>query len=345
MCNCTLIVYLLNNIPGLYMIDENYHELLAQVASMYYDQQLTQSAIGEELGLSRVKIYRLLKEAREEQIVQINIHWPIKRDIHLEKALLQAFDLNEALVLATTPETRATALRRLGQLGARYLETVLKDGMTMAICVGRSTYEIIHAIRPGFKASIHVAQAMGSIPFAVEEFDSVALARELAEKLGGQVLYLSSPLMADSPEAAKVLRSQSSIERTLSAAREADVTLLGIGNLDPAISGYVKAGSITADELIGLAEDGAIGDIGGQVFTINGELHPGDYNQRIIGLTLDELKGIPLTIAAAAGREKAMAIQGALRTGVIDVLCTDDQAAKEVLQLERAHSTLTTNPI
>jgi DNA-binding transcriptional regulator LsrR (DeoR family) len=338
-------VYLHNNIPGLDMIDENHHELLAQVASMYYDQQLTQSAIGEELGLSRVKVYRLLKEAREEQIVQITIHWPIKRDIHLEKALLQAFDLNEALVLTTNPDTRATTLRRLGQLGARYLEKVLKDGMTMAICVGRSTYEIIHAIRPGFKAGIHVAQAMGSIPFAVEEFDSVALARELAEKLGGQVLYLSSPLMADSPEAAEVLRSQRSIERTLSAARDADVALLGIGNLDPTISGFVKAGSITPDELITLAKDGAIGDIGGQVFTAAGELHPCDLNQRIIGLTLAELRRIPLTIATAAGLDKASAIQGALRTGVIDMLCIDDQAAQEVLRLEHVHSIPTTNPI
>ena len=133
--------------------------------------------------------------------------------------------------------------------------------------MGRSTYEVIHAIRPGFKAGIHVAQAMGSVPFAVEAFDSVALARELAQKLGGQVLYLSSPLMADSPGAAEVLRSQRSIKRTLSAAREADVALLGIGNLDPATSGYVKAGSITPEELIQLTEDGAIGDIGGQVFT------------------------------------------------------------------------------
>jgi deoxyribonucleoside regulator len=327
------------------MIDENHRELLAQVASMYYDQEMTQSVIGEDLGLSRVKVYRLLKQAREEQIVQITIHWPIKRDIDLEKALLQAFDLKEAMVLATNPENQPTALRRLGQLGARYLEQVLKDGMTMAVCVGCSTYEVIHAIRPGFRARIDVAQAMGSVPLADEAFDSVALARELAQKLGGQVLYLSSPLMADSPVAAEVLRSQSSINRTLSAARGADVALLGIGNLDPAISGFVKAGSITADELLGLAEDGAIGDIGGQVFTSNGELHPGDYNQRIIGLTLDELKHIPLTSAAAAGREKAGAIQGALRTGVIDILCTDDQAAREILQLERAHNMLSNNPI
>ena len=327
------------------MIDENHRELLAQIASMYYEQNMTQNAIGKELGLSRVKVYRLLKQAREEQIVQITIHWPVMRDMGLEKALMQAFDLDQALVLATNPENQSLTLRRLGYLGARYLEQVLEDGMTMAVCVGRSTYEVIHAIRPGFKVRIHVAQAMGSVPFAVEAFDSVALARELAQKLGGQVLYLSSPLMADSPEAAEVLRSQRSIKRTLTAAQEADVALLGIGNLDPATSGFVKAGSMTPDELIQLAVDGAIGDIGGKIITGTGELHTCDYNQRIIGLSLAELRHIPTTIATAAGQEKAVAIRGVLHTGIIDVLCTDDQAAKEVLQLERAHNILAANPI
>jgi DNA-binding transcriptional regulator LsrR (DeoR family) len=42
-----------------------------------------------------------------------------------------------------------------------------------------------------------------------------------------------------------VLRSQQVIKRTLTASREADVALVGIGNLDPATSGFVKAGFIT----------------------------------------------------------------------------------------------------
>ena len=326
------------------MIDESHRELLAQVASMYYGQEMTQNAIGKELGFSRVKVYRLLKQAREEQVVQINIQWPIKRDSRLEKALVETFGLDKALVLATTPENQSIALRRLGQLGARFLEYVLEDGMTLAVCLGRSTYEVIHAIRPGFKAGIHVAQAMGSIPFAVEAFDSVALARELAQKLGGQVLYLSSPLMADSPEAAEVLRSQSSIKHTLTVAQGADVALLGIGNLDPETSGFVTAGSMTEEELAQMTLDGAVGDIGGQIITSSGELYPCDYNQRVIGLSLEEIRGIPTTIATAAGHEKAGAIQSALHSGIIDVLFTDDRAANEVLQLEYDRRTQEVNP-
>jgi deoxyribonucleoside regulator len=309
------------------------HNMLARVASHYYNDDMTQSEIAERLGISRVKVYRLLKEARAEEIVQITINWPISRSGQLERELREALGLREALVLDSTQHPDGLTVRQLGQLGARYLEEILQDGMTMTVCLGRATYEVIHAIRPGFRARVHVAQAMGTLPFALQELDSATLARQLAAKLGGEVSYLTSPLMVDSPEAAEVLRSQRDIQRTLAAARGADVALVGIGNLDQTTSGFVRAGFTTAEELEDLTRAGAIGDVAGQIITLDGALHPCAHNQRLIGITLAELRAIPTTIAAALGREKARAILGALRTGAINVLCIDDRTAAAVLEL------------
>jgi DNA-binding transcriptional regulator LsrR (DeoR family) len=299
---------------------------------MYYEQDMTQSQIAERLGLSRVKVYRLLKEARAEEFVQIVINWPTSRDHQSEQAVRRAFGLKEALVLQSGQSGASPILNQLGQLGARYLEHLLQDGMTMAVCLGRSTYEVIHAIRPGFRARVHVSQAMGTMPFALQEVDSASLARHLAAKLGGDVRYLSSPLMADSPEAADVLRAQRDIRGTLDAARAADVALVGIGNLDPAHSGFVKAGFIAPEDMMQLLAAGAVGDIAGQILTADGHLHRCDYNRRVIGITLDELRHIPTTIAVAAGLDKARAILAALRTGAVNVLCTDDATAAAVLE-------------
>lgn len=317
------------------MLENSHHDLLAQVAWMYYDQELTQNDIAAQLGLSRVKIYRLLKQARAEGVVQISINWPIQRDPDLEKRLVQTFGLKEALVLKTLSSYRVSSLQPLGQLAAQYLERVLSDGSTMAVCLGRSTYEAVHAISPTFQAKVRVAQAMGSMPFSMQEVDSATLARLLAHKLGGEVLYLSSPLMADSVEDAEVLRNQREIKRALQAAHEAEVALLGIGNLDPVTSGFIKAGVITPEEMAGLIATGAVGDVAGQIYTLAGTLHPGEFNRRVIGITLDELRNIPTTIAVALGQAKVTAILGGLRTGAINVLCTDDSAAREVLELNR----------
>lgn len=315
-------------------MDDGHHELLAKVASMYYEQELTQNAIADELGLSRVKVYRLLKEAREEQVVQITINWPINRDTRLEDLLKQRFGLVEALVLKTTSESQIPILQRLGQLGARYLEQVLHDGTTLAVCLGRSTYEVINAVSPGFQAKVRVAQAIGSMPFVMGELDSAALARQLAQKLGGEVLYLSSPVMADSEQAAQVLRSQQGIEHTLAAARTADVALVGIGLLNPSSFGFVKAGFISLDDLSGLVAGGAVGDVSGQIFNLKGELFPCEFNRRVIGVTFEELCKIPLTMAVARGLEKTTAILGCLRTCIVNVFCTDDMTANAVLALD-----------
>lgn len=63
------------------------HELLAQIASLYYEDERTQDEIAQQLGLSHVKVYRLLKQARTEAIVQFTITWPLARDSELEVAL------------------------------------------------------------------------------------------------------------------------------------------------------------------------------------------------------------------------------------------------------------------
>ena len=317
------------------MLDAAHQELLAQVASLYYSEELTQDAIAAQLGLSRVKIYRLLKQARQEQVIQFTINWPLQREQELERALCQRFGLQEALVLRANPQDLQHTLQRLGALAARYLEQILKDGMTLTVCLGRSTYEAINAIRPGFQAKVQVVQALGSMAFAQQSLDSATLARLLAQKLGGEVTYLSAPGMADSAEAAVVLRSQRDIQRVLTIAQSAQVALLGIGNLDPTRASCVKAGLITAEEMNAMQRAGAVGDMGGQLFTADGHLFDHGWNQRVIGLHLDEMKRIPLTIAVAAGLPKAAAILGALRTGAVGVLCTDDETARAVIEIER----------
>ena len=100
------------------------------------------------------------------------------------------------------------------------------------------------------------------------------------------------------------------------------------------ISGFHKAGFIRAKKLAALTAAGAVGDMAGQIFTIEGKLFNSNINRRVIGITLEELKQIPTTISVAMGREKAKAILGGLRTGAINVLCTDDEAATEVIKLQ-----------
>lgn len=314
------------------MLDPAHHELLAQVASLYYEQNLTQTDIADRLGLSRVKVYRLLTEAREAGVVRIQIDWPIQRDTDMEARLREQFALPEALVLKTGLTDPAGTLAQLGQAVAALLETHLATAQTIALCPGRSTHTVVHALKPNIGANIRVVQAIGNMPDALLEYDAAALARGLAQKLGGEVVYLSSPLVADTVDSARVLRTQRDIDRALEAARRADVALVGIGDLDPVSSGFVRTGLLSAAELDSLRRDGATGDIAWRIFDHAGRQHPCDFNQRVIGLSLDDLAGIPAVIAVAAGARKAIAIRAALQSGALHTLATDDRTAAGVLR-------------
>jgi DNA-binding transcriptional regulator LsrR (DeoR family) len=314
-------------------LDERQHELLAQIASMYYEQEMTQQDIAETLGMSRVKVYRLLKQARDEQVVRIVIDYPIKRDVRLETQLRNRFALKDALVLKNgTGGDPSRALQRVAQMGARYLEELLQPDMTLAICLGRAAYEVINAVRPDLQANVRVAQAMGGFT-ADDHLDSNALARLLARKIDGEVYYLLAPMAMDDAAAAAMMRQQSEIARTLEIARVADVALFGVGGLDAKTSKLVQAGYLSAEELAQLGEEGAAGDIAGQFFTLDGHLHPCPFNDRLISLTLDEMRQIPITMAVLLGEEKVRPLLGALRTGAVSVVVTDEATARAVLSL------------
>lgn len=313
------------------MLDDATHDLLAQVAALYYENELTQDAIAAELGLSRVKVYRLLKQARSEQVIQFTINWPVQRASELETRLCQRFGLREALVLRPDSSGHTHTLARVAQLGARFLEQNLRDGMTLTVCLGRSTYEVIHAVRPGFQGHVNVVQAVGSISQATPELDSASLTRELAAKLGGVAHYLAAPMMADSVVAAAVLRSQRDIQRALQLARTASMALVGVGSLDPATSEFARAGYLAAQELADIRAAGGVGDMAGQIFSADGQAYDGEFNSRVIGLRLDDLRAMPAVMSIAIGASKTQAILGALHTGVIDVFCTDGDTAAAVL--------------
>jgi DNA-binding transcriptional regulator LsrR (DeoR family) len=310
-------------------VDDKHQYLLAKVADLYYNQELTQGVIGKELGLSRVKIYRLLKEARDKGIVRISITWPIKTNEGLERQLKESFDLKTALVLAGTTQDMTS----LAQLAAQYLEQTLRPNTTLAICLGQTTHAVIEAIHPDYQAHIKVAQATGGMSSSLQKYDSSSLARQLAEKLGGEAIYLPSPAIADSQEAARVIKQQSEVQRVLESSRKADFALVGIGNLEPKSSNFVKAGFLTEADVLALRAAKAVGDMAWHIFDIEGNLHPSPFNKQIIGISLEDLKQIPLTIGVAQGKEKARAILGALRTGAINVLCSDEETILEVLGL------------
>ena len=82
------------------MTGDNQDELMMQAASMYYQEDMTQAEIARELFLSRTKVSRLLKLAKEQRKVEIRICGGAQRNSFLERLFKEQFGLKEVLILA-----------------------------------------------------------------------------------------------------------------------------------------------------------------------------------------------------------------------------------------------------
>lgn len=312
-------------------LDLHHRMLLARVAHLYYEEELTQQAIAERVSLSRVKVHRLLKEARENSVVSISIEWPLRRRASIEAAMATRFGLIECVIVERDSTDGFSARGLVGAVGARFLEGILAPDQTLAVCLGTTTRAVIDAMRPSEVSGLRVAQAIGSLPVPNPENDSGTLARRLAEKLGGVVTFLRAPPLADSPAAAATISDQRDIHSSLEHARSADVALVGIGSLKLESATMHQSGAISASELAEAKALGAVGDIAWRLLDSTGTLVDCVLNERVIGVSLDDLRKIPMTIAAAVGSTKVAPIIAALSSGAVDVLCTDVPTAEAVL--------------
>ena len=97
------------------MTVENQDELKKRAAVMYYRDDMTQAEIARALYLSRTKISRLLKAAKEENIVDIRINGGFRRNDYLEHIFEERYGLKEAVILADIPGGEEEALRTVAR--------------------------------------------------------------------------------------------------------------------------------------------------------------------------------------------------------------------------------------
>jgi DNA-binding transcriptional regulator LsrR (DeoR family) len=109
------------------------------------------------------------------------------------------------------------------------------------------------------------------------------------------------------------------------------VAFVGIGALEPSRLLASSGNAFSEAELRALGHSGAVGDIGLRFFTAAGEPVRGAFDDRVIGITLDQLEATGRSVAVAGGVRKVTAIRSAIAGGWVQVLITDRTTAELVL--------------
>ena len=306
-------------------------DLLARVAALYYEENLTQAEISRHIHTSRSTVSRLLREARETGIVEIKVHYPWRRLWEAEQALCRHFPLREAIVLDGDGMRYEEMLEGLGVLAAGYLESILSEGAILGISWGTGIHSMVQALRPVQRIPITVVQMVGAMGMGDPRIDGPELARLLANTFDGKYRYLHAPMVVDDAQVRQRLLQEPAIRETLSLVHGADVAVVGLGALVPEVSSWLRAGYCDLDGLYELRAQGAVGDICGHHCDCNGRVLDMELNHRIVGIELDVLQSVGYAIGVGGGEAKTEIVLSALRGGHVNVIVTDSSAARQVL--------------
>ena len=307
------------------------YELLARIAHRYYIDDRTQEAIAREFALSRPKVQRLLERARRQGVVEIHIAARPGLNLDLEDELRSRFGLTDSIVAPARPDPESQR-EAVARSAARYLERKLREGMVVAVSHGRDTGLVPGYFRPPRRLACTFVSAMGGSPSVDAPTNPNEICRALAERCGGRAESLYAPAYVESAAMRDRLLAQEAVSHTLRMAARADVALIGIGGTDDNCT-MVRSGCLSADEMAALRSRGAVGDVLGNYVDIDGRPVASAHQQRLVALSVGDLRRIESVVAVVSEREKPRAILGTLRAGVVDVLVVDERNAQAVLDL------------
>lgn len=308
------------------------NRLLSKVSSMYYDQSLNQQQIANRLHLSRPKVSRLLKQAREKGIVRISVVSPNDSFMDWEKALEKKYGLKEALIIDTDTQISDKALKReLGSAAANYLHRTISKGDIIGVSWGTTLQAMIDAMPEKQVDDIHVVQALGGVGPPEAKAHATDISRRLSQLLNSRLTLLPAPGIVGSIESKKILLSDRQVNGALSLFSKINTLCVGLGALktNPVLDhDNQKLSPRVHEEII---NSNAVGDIALRFFDIKGNEIDSSLKDLVIGISIEEMKEVDTVVGIAGGPLKTDVIRGALEGGLIDVLITDNQTVESLL--------------
>jgi DNA-binding transcriptional regulator LsrR (DeoR family) len=301
-------------------------DLIIEIATWFYVHGWSQIRIARRLGLDPSTVSRYLKRAREESVVHVEIRRPSRPSVDLARDLAERLGVARAVVAPDSDHP----LETVAAAAAEHLDGLLRSGMRLGISWGHTLSAVVRHMRVGSVSGLEISQLAGGLDESAPGIQGHELVRALGAAFpASRMRYLHAPAIVDSPGEAEVIRGVRSVAMALRAAAACDIALVGIGSMDDAAT-LVRGGHVSSRDRRRLLREGAVGNMNTRFFDAAGR-PVGDLETRTIAVSWQQLRAVPSVIAVAAGEYKAAAIAGAVRTGCVDVLVTDEPVARRLL--------------
>ncbi|WP_078427227.1 sugar-binding transcriptional regulator [Alkalihalobacterium alkalinitrilicum] len=314
------------------MLQERFR-LMAKVCQLYFVEGLNQQAIADHYGISRTQVSRLISAAKTEGIVEINIRHPFGHVSEMEKELVKHFQLTDVVLVDTNGVDELVAEILLAQAGAAYLENIIKNEYIIGVMAGKSIANLAQEMTDISKKNLQFVPMIGGWGSEGTDWHANANTTRFAKNVKGSHWLLNAPAIVSSNDIRNHLIQEPEILKIKKLFQKIDVALIGIGEISECAT-FVQSTNMGLDQLRSILDKGAVASICTSLINANGEEIDTVFAQQMIGISSEELKHIPNVIGTARGEHKVDAILAAVRGKWIDVLVTDLNTAKKMLEQE-----------
>lgn len=309
---------------------------MTRVAQRYYVDGQRQSAIAKDLSISQATVSRMLKRAHDEAIVRISLTAPQGTFPELEAGLRNQYGLAEAIVVDCSEDRSGAVISRIGEAAAHFLETTLQPAEIIGISSWSQTIvkmiDNVHPMNQG-KAKA-VVQTLGGIGNPNVQKHATQVTTRLAQLTGAESIILQAPAVAASREAKVILLGEKFVREATEKFENITLAFIGIGAVEPSDM-LAQSGNIFSEtELKELSNRGAVAEMSQRFLDAEGKQVILPLNERVIGMSLEQLREVPRVVALAGGQAKTQAIDATLKSGVINILVTDKFTAERLVGLE-----------
>ncbi len=301
----------------------------ARAGWLYYVAGRTQDEIAAAMGISRQSAQRLVSLSVAEKLIKVRLDHPIAVCMELAEAVKQKYGLRQVEIVPTDPGSDA-APTGVAEAGAAELERWLKqpEPLIIAMGTGRTLRAAVDQLSPMECPQHRIVSLTGNIsPDGSAAYYNVIFS--MADAIKARHFPMPLPVLVSSRAERELLHQQALVRPTITLGTKADVTFVGIGEIDPQAP-LLLDGFLQPQEVESLMQAGATGEICGWTFDADGRLLDNPVNERVASIPLPS-RETSCVIGLARGRRKHAAIRAALRGAHINALITDEDAARFLL--------------
>ncbi|MEF9879399.1 MAG: sugar-binding transcriptional regulator [Clostridia bacterium] len=295
--------------------------LMIKISWYYYFEGLTQQKISELMGISRMRVIKLLEKARQTGIIQFKLRKDGENRMELEHRLIDEFHLADAFVVpAALNKSEVNA--GVAKAASMYISERLDDNCFLNLGYGDTPSRVLNNLATVAEQPITCVSLTGGVSYYLPDTRS--------NVFNAKLHLIPAPLLASSKEMAEAMLQEASVSEISRMISLAKFTIVGVGAMHDTATIF-KSGILNNNDFLYLSMRGAVGDLLSHFIDRDGNVIPTPLEERLISTPLATLKGLQNVVGVAAGDSKVEAIRAALRGEYMDVLITDDRTARQLL--------------